>query len=393
MKTYLTIRYLLALALVALLAMVSFFASRQIIASNTHGAALINLSGQQRMLSQRIALLTMRMIAGVHPEDRRWSRRNLVEAADQMDAVHERLMGRSDKPGFPAPISRELKDFYFGGDDPLDSKVLDYLTLVREILATPDGGSELSDKRLQLLLGEGMGGLLDRLDVAVRLYQQESEEKVALLNTIQVASSALMLLLLVFVALFIFRPMVERIVCGQERLEELNARLGELAVKDSLTGCWNRRKFEEIIEREINTAKRYQSPLSLLFLDIDHFKHINDSLGHNIGDLVLAGLVGVVQGHIRVSDYLVRWGGEEFILLLPATKLEAASKVAEKLRQDVEHARFAEGVAITVSLGVALHEPGEDAESLVKRADCALYQAKSNGRNRVEAAERACPES
>jgi diguanylate cyclase (GGDEF)-like protein len=231
------------------------------------------------------------------------------------------------------------------------------------------------------------------LDVAVHLYQQESEEKVALLSTIQIASFVLMLLLLALVALFIFRPMVKGIARGRQQLEELNARLGELAVKDSLTGCWNRRKFDEIIEREMNTAKRYQSPLSLLFLDIDHFKRINDSLGHNIGDLVLAGLGGLVHGHIRASDYLVRWGGEEFVLLLPETKLAAACKVAEKLRQDVERARFAEDVTITVSLGVTLHEPGEDVESLVKRADCALYQAKSTGRNRVETAVGLCPES
>ena len=93
-----------------------------------------------------------------------------------------------------------------------------------------------------------------------------------------------------------------------------------------------------------------------------------------------------MQGQIRASDYLMRWGGEEFIILLPETKLTAARKVAEKLRQDVERARFAGDVGVTISLGVALYEPGEDAKSLVKRADCALYQAKNNGRNRVETA-------
>ena len=280
MKKYLTIRYLLALALVALLAMVSFVASRQIASSNAHGAALINLSGQQRLLSQRIAFLAMRMAADVHSGHRSQAKENILEAADRMETVHLWLTGQSDTPGVPAPDGREVRKLYFEGDDPLNDRVLHYIALTREILANPGEGPVLEDERLQDHLDEGIGGLLDGLDEAVRLYQEESENKAALLRTIQVASFGVMLLLLGLVALFIFRPMVERIEGGRKQLEELNDRLAELAVKDSLTGCWNRRKFEEVIQREMHTARRYQSPLSLLLFDIDHFKRINDTLGH-----------------------------------------------------------------------------------------------------------------
>jgi diguanylate cyclase (GGDEF)-like protein len=167
-------------------------------------------------------------------------------------------------------------------------------------------------------------------------------------------------------------------------LEKALSRLEELATTDQLTGAYNRRKFEEIASEEIKRADRYELPLSLIAFDIDFFKRVNDVFGHLNGDMVLRDVTAMVRGDIRESDALVRWGGEEFIVLSPETGLDEAVEQAEKIRRKIAAHRFGEVGSITVSLGVAGYRAGEEIDSLIKRADDALYSAKSNGRNRVE---------
>ena len=134
-------------------------------------------------------------------------------------------------------------------------------------------------------------------------------------------------------------------------------------------------------------AERYSHPLSLAFIDIDDFKAINDEHGHNVGDRVLRGLVLKMQSAVRRSDYLARFGGEEFAILLPATPVELAARVAEKIRNQVELSIFrTDGttVQLTVSVGVGQFQPGtEDLEKFLTRVDAAMYMAKSSGKNRV----------
>ena len=117
--------------------------------------------------------------------------------------------------------------------------------------------------------------------------------------------------------------------------------------------------------------------------DIDHFKRVNDRYGHSYGDLVLKDLCRLIRGLIRQGDMLIRWGGEEFIILLPATEIDEAAQLAERIRQDVETERFPEVGSITISLGVAQLRKGDNIDSLLKRVDNALYHAKQSGRNRV----------
>lgn len=170
-------------------------------------------------------------------------------------------------------------------------------------------------------------------------------------------------------------------------LQRANAQLHELAIRDHLTHSLNRRHFYEVANAELQRAQRYAAPMSLLLLDIDDFKGVNDGHGHACGDAMLCRLVDLIQARLRASDVLARFGGEEFVILLPETELEAARQLADRLREAVAEASFEHRgvrVPLTASWGVAMaHARDEDIDVLLDRADRALYAAKNAGRNRV----------
>ncbi|WP_339489619.1 GGDEF domain-containing protein [Pseudomonas rhizophila] len=158
------------------------------------------------------------------------------------------------------------------------------------------------------------------------------------------------------------------------------------ALRDPLTGTGNRIAMDQTLIREIDMAKRHVQPLSLLMLDIDHFKRVNDSHGHGIGDEVLKGVAEAIKNQLRNVDMVFRFGGEEFLILLSNTSRDAAALVGERLRHAAQaQDYFAAGtrIELTVSLGCATLLPGESVESLLRRADNALYVAKREGRNRL----------
>ena len=164
----------------------------------------------------------------------------------------------------------------------------------------------------------------------------------------------------------------------------------QLALIDPLTGAFNRRTFLELAEKEIARTRRAKGSLSLIMLDLDHFKQINDRNGHLAGDEVLKGVVAVVLSCLRKEDFLVRYGGEEFCILLPSVAIDRAAAMSERIREAVEQARFSfngRALRVTVSIGVApLSSSGDEGvDKLVNRADDALYSAKKAGRNRVVA--------
>jgi diguanylate cyclase (GGDEF)-like protein len=167
------------------------------------------------------------------------------------------------------------------------------------------------------------------------------------------------------------------------RIERDEQALHDLSTHDRLTGAWNRRWFDEMLAREMKRARRYGLPLSLVMFDIDRFKKVNDTRGHQAGDDLLAALSVYVSAHIRDSDSLARWGGEEFMLVAPNTDIEAARRLAENLRTLIERGDFGDAGRITCSFGVAQLQAGDTPENLTGRADAAMYRAKQEGRNRV----------
>lgn len=175
---------------------------------------------------------------------------------------------------------------------------------------------------------------------------------------------------------------IQQAKADQEKLERL-------ANLDSLTGLYNRRVILHRLNERIKYVRRYGEELSLIMLDIDHFKKVNDQYGHLIGDGVLEEIAVLVQRNIRGTDDVGRYGGEEFIIILLKTGLSSAVDVAERVRKTIEAVEMkdSEGnvFSVTVSEGVSSYKRAEDERSLISRADDALYRAKENGRNRVEA--------
>lgn len=159
-----------------------------------------------------------------------------------------------------------------------------------------------------------------------------------------------------------------------------------LALRDTLTGLLNRRAFLPMLEHELQRRNRFGSVASLIVADIDHFKKVNDKFGHDVGDVVLEEVGKALEGAIRSTDTLARWGGEEFIILLPDTDEQRALALAEKIRESVMALRFDRCPPITISLGVAQHEPQETYDDWFKKTDHALYRAKQTGRNKSIAA-------
>lgn len=165
--------------------------------------------------------------------------------------------------------------------------------------------------------------------------------------------------------------------------QKVEKKLVQLATIDPLTSIPNRRKFDDVLHYELNRDTRYKTALSLIFCDLDHFKQINDEHGHKIGDDVLKEFTHLVSSHIRRTDIFARWGGEEFVLLLPETDMATAIQMAEKLRIETENHRFSFIGNMTASFGVTQHIEGDNETTFIKRADDALYQSKEMGRNRV----------
>lgn len=170
---------------------------------------------------------------------------------------------------------------------------------------------------------------------------------------------------------------------------QLHARTRLMAITDALTGLYNRRYFQQMFSRELNRAKRYQKTLSLIMMDVDDFKKFNDTYGHPLGDKVLGTMGDILSETVRNTDFAFRYGGEEFIVLLPETDFPSALQVAERLRElvelrSVEELRMISPHGVTASVGVAsFPRDGETRDELLKTVDDLLYRAKECGKNRV----------
>ena len=180
----------------------------------------------------------------------------------------------------------------------------------------------------------------------------------------------------------------EQVVRAEQRIEHLKSELelvNRLVREDQLTGALNRRGLDGALEREAARAERNGTPLCIALIDIDNFKKINDTYGHQVGDIVLVHLVAIIKETIRTNDLIGRYGGEEFMVLLPDARLDTAAAVMGRLQRGLAAKQIAwakQQLVVTFSAGIAAHAKGEGLEALVKRADQALYEAKRVGKDR-----------
>ena len=181
-----------------------------------------------------------------------------------------------------------------------------------------------------------------------------------------------------------FNKRLENVVAERtQELQEKNAQLELLAVTDPLTGLYNRMKLDKTLAEEVAQGQRYNTDWSVILLDVDHFKDVNDTHGHAVGDSVLVDVANILRNQVRATDLVGRWGGEEFLAVCRGSQPTAAATVAEKLRHSIASHAFPVIGQKTASFGVSKYRAGDTVKSVVARADLALYQAKNSGRNRV----------
>lgn len=176
---------------------------------------------------------------------------------------------------------------------------------------------------------------------------------------------------------------INKLQKSHENLSKAKDRLNKLYITDRLTALYNRNKIDKIIDTEIKKKKRHDGTFSVILIDIDHFKLINDTYGHIVGDMVLKEFADIFKSSIRDIDYVGRWGGEEFIIICMQTDQKGACALAEHLRKKIEEFEFTTVGKETASFGIASCEYEDDADSIVENADKALYRAKREGRNKV----------
>jgi diguanylate cyclase (GGDEF)-like protein len=392
----LTIKYLFALALVGILLASSYLLTYNLIENNQNSAATINVSGRQRMFSQRIALLGTEMANEKDPARKAWLKSQFVNDLLSMETISNKLLYTEIYIKDHGPVEHDESLSQQQIADQLDR----FFSEAEAFAMTADEDAVFSNPHLRYIVEESTGNLLKNVDFLVLEHQLEGEQEVATLQLFAKGTLIAGVFLLVLIGVFVFRPMVAKIIEEKELLEDLNEKLVRLSIIDGLTGIPNRRNFDDYFPQEWKRAIREKSSISLIMCDIDHFKIYNDTYGHIEGDECLRRVAAVLAEALkRPADMVARYGGEEFVVILPNTDLKGAMAIAEVLRsvveaENIEHINSKVSNRVTISLGVASVVPGEslDSEALLECADQALYMAKESGRNRVSYLNSCCLE-
>lgn len=381
--TQLTLRYGMALAFVALLTLASYGLMERSVSTKLLEAKLLNVSGRQRMLCQRVNVLALRALRAEGAERKAWLA-EMEWTLKDFGVAHQLLMhgpasGLGLPEGHPALlVLQQDKD----GFEVLVHGFIKEATTLREALA--HGHYEGAGRLAMLQLNVKGDALVPLLEERMYALQLLGEDTLNSLRTLIMLLSGAALLGLMFTGLVLIRPIVASVVRNQEQLESLNLSLETEAGTDKLTGVYNRRTWDTEIRREFAKARREKESLCMIMTDLDYFKRVNDTHGHQRGDRVLQEFVKRLNEGVRASDSVYRLGGEEFAVLLSGTDIEQGRVAAEKLRGHVAATPLDKDLAITASFGVAATDGLESPDEFFRRADQALYAAKAGGRNRVE---------
>lgn len=369
--------YVSALALIGILTVSMYLASDRVVKGIYNTAGIVNLTGKQRMISQRIALLAV----DISRTD------NIIQHAELEATLKSIIKEMRDnhslyvKSEFLSSENNNLSDnnMNIAEDSKLNMIINEYL-LNAEAVANLSLHERMSSKQLKLLLDESRYRLLPELDAVVTKVQKSSESTVNRLRNLMLIATVVILAVLVFEATYIFKPLFYRIKKAQNELLEA-------ATTDPLTGSLNRRQLMESAKLEFIRSKRYRQQAAIIMLDIDKFKHINDTYGHSVGDEAITSVAQTITSVIRSNDIFGRLGGDEFALVLPQSGKDAGLLVANKILAAVSSVNLeanGEEFNITMSIGVTVVDDTDvTVIDSLDRADKALYCSKSGGRNRV----------
>lgn len=365
-----TSAYLFALALVASLSLAAHLVLDRVINEQVNSANVLHVAGQQTMHPQRIAYSAMDYVETGDKE----AQDRLLESIKNFRRNHHFLMTGGFNHNTFFELSPNIRDVYYGSSADFDKKIRLFLVAAEKVAASKDL------EALKWIKNEARKNMLNLGETVSRDIAMEANARIEKLRHIQKFVVVILLVTLVLEAVFIFRPLVNRIVTYATQLYEY-------ATRDQLTGLLNRRAFHDFFSRLQSSSRRYGNPLCIVMLDIDYFKKINDTHGHDVGDKALQMLSRILTDNLRDSDIIARIGGEEFVVALPNSDLAGAATVAESLRKRIEQTDEAGIPKFTISIGIAPVTERDSIDHALKRADQALYQAKRAGRNCVQVAD------
>ncbi|HZF69970.1 diguanylate cyclase [Sulfuricurvum sp.] len=402
-----TQHYLIAVVLLVILSSTTFYILTTALKSSETTAYIVNLSGKQRMLSQRIALYSQLYLSSY---DRKNSRKSIAiqaileNTANEMRFENERLSSGEIYPEKKVELSNTLQKLYFEKNH-LKDRVNAYTALVEELIhsKTRKEAEAISDKIIK-----SSNALLGDLNMAVLQYQIEGDSNISNVQTMVLVVWIITLFTLLLEIVFIFQPMAhkmatlfQKIVWHEHNLQEeikirtnsltiANEKLAHLASHDPLTGLKNRLNMEKELQELIDHQNIYKSSYAVVMLDIDWFKKINDTYGHDAGDFVLCELSKIFLDTVRPQDSVYRAGGEEFVIIFNRITKEQVIAKCEKIRQRIQEHHFDyNDLSFHITISIGIYHPEtvlvNSVTEALKLADNALYEAKRAGRNNVVA--------
>ncbi len=348
----------------------------------THHNATSHLS-EHKAHAHHISTQAREYVTHEHPENRADARTAVLARLAAMDAHHDLIVsGEADH--LPGLGDADVAHAYFNEEDGLHHLITAYFADVQELLRLEaEEDIHAAHPHALHVLEEMPARIMEAIARVMAVHQAESEERIATALMLGGGGTLSVVVMLALVGGLIFRPMTQTITREQAALEQLNAELEHTATHDKLTEVYNRTAFTRIAQVEAARATREHTPIGCIILDVDHFKKFNDTYGHATGDEVLKHVAASLRLATRATDYVVRWGGEEFLVIAPATSLLRAKETAEKLRACIANTPTDAGHRVTISLGVTVCDGHEPLEAAIARADEALYASKGAGRNRV----------
>lgn len=403
-------RHIVAVGILAILSTLAFFSLYFGMKAGNSTAYVLNISGKQRMLSQRIASLSQQYYLTIYTPEK-FSHvqhdelaAHLKTAILQMRANNNALTSGQLNSTTHIKLSQSIRELYFG-DANLKQNVTHYLQLSEQLL-----GSQSKEEALQILpqILSLSNTLLPDLMETVLQYQKEGEENINTIHAIALGAWISSLFALMLEMMFIFLPMSTRIqklfkeiAWNQQNLqqqveirtlslEQANLKLAHMASHDPLTGLKNRLNLEKDLEHLLIHHNENHSPFAVAMLDIDWFKNVNDEYGHHVGDFVLREIANILMDNVREEDSVYRSGGEEFVILFNRITLDKALSKIDKIRLKIaEHCFALNECSIHLTISAGLYHPDlrqpETVQEVLKDTDIALYDAKRLGRNQIVA--------
>ncbi len=368
--------YVLCLSVLAGMALAIFSLSDRMLAEQERVATIVTQTSRLSVLVQRAAADLDFYVSQPGTATQDQALQTIKALGEQHQLI---IISTANHHDYDAAATRAVDEIYFTASDPLQPKLAKFILQADMLARIPPAKAGMQIKQAQILKGQAHRQILASLDQAINTYENKLQGRMITLQIWQRWALLVILVVILLETLFVFIPLTRKMNTYTEALRQM-------ALSDSLTSIGNRRYFEARGIEEIQRARRHLQPLSLCLMDLDHFKLVNDTYGHSVGDQVLRDIIHVINDALRAEDILARTGGEEFAILLPHADLRAAAVVAERVRQAVRNATFVtergEHVLLTVSIGVASVDFDSDMiDQAMEEADAAMYEAKFRGRN------------